>query len=76
MATPENKSVPVEVTVKKSPAAESAGDRIAEALKDTVVPAAPAVESVPEAKKPDENLAEANRKLDSLLGNLDGNQEK
>ena len=76
LATPENKSVPVEVTVEKSPAAESAGDRIAEALKDTVVPAAPAVESVPEAKKPDENLAEANRKLDSLLGNLDGNQEK
>ena len=76
LATPEVKSVPAETPAapaESSSAAEIAGARIAEALKET---AAPAVENAPAEPKPAENLAEANRKLDSLLGNLDGNQEK
>ena len=60
-----------------APAAEvSASDRIAEVLNSqeaVAKPAAPAVEVSPEKQ---ENLAEANRKLDSLLGNLDGTEEK
>ena len=60
-----------------APAVEiSASDRIAEVLNSqeaVAKPAAPAVELTPEKQ---ENLAEANRKLDSLLGNLDGTEEK
>ena len=60
-----------------APAAEvSASDRIAEVLNSqeaVAKPAAPAAEISPEKQ---ENLAEANRKLDSLLGNLDGTEEK
>ena len=57
---------------------ETASERIAEALKETVKVAEE--KSAPETVAPDavsaEKLANANRKLDSLLGNLDGNQEK
>ena len=53
---------------------ESTTDKIAEALKESTVtaPAEP-VKPQPDAA---EKLADANRKLDSLLGNLDGTQEK
>ena len=75
LATPEVKIQTAETVNVKS---ETASDRIAEALKETVK--VPEEKSAPETVAPDavsaEKLANANRKLDSLLGNLDGNQEK
>jgi ABC-2 type transport system ATP-binding protein len=75
LATPEVKIQTAETVNVKS---ETASERIAEALKETVK--VPEEKSAPETVAPDavsaEKLANANRKLDSLLGNLDGNQEK
>lgn len=55
----------------------SASDRIAEVLDSQEVAPPKTVSSAPDttAEKA-ENLAEANKKLDSLLGNLDGTEEK
>ena len=55
----------------------SASDRIAEVLDSQEVAPKKTASSAPDttAEKA-ENLAEANKKLDSLLGNLDGTEEK
>ncbi|MBO5822319.1 MAG: ABC transporter ATP-binding protein [Lentisphaeria bacterium] len=66
-----------EKTAIAAPVAEaSASERIAEVLnsQEAVAKPAPAAPEVSPEKQ--ENLAEANRKLDSLLGNLDGTEEK
>ena len=55
----------------------SASDRIAEVLESQEVAPKSAAAPTPEvAAEKAENLAEANKKLDSLLGNLDGKEEK
>jgi hypothetical protein len=55
----------------------SASERIAEVLEAQEVSPKTAAAPVPEtAAEKAENLAEANKKLDSLLGNLDGTEEK
>ena len=68
-----------EVKAEAAPAVpekDSASERIAEVLESqSAAPkAAAAADEVP--VKNTENLAEANKKLDSLLGNLDGTEEK
>ena len=81
LATPEVKiqtAGAAETAEAANAKSETASERIAEALKETVK--VPEEKSAPETVAPDavsaEKLANANRKLDSLLGNLDGNQEK
>ena len=76
LATPEAPEA-AEKPIASAPVAEaSASERIAEVLnsQEAVAKPAPAAPEVSPEKK--ENLAEANRKLDSLLGNLDGTEEK
>ena len=60
----------------EAPAEISASERIAEVLNSQQAPTAPATPAPEAAPEKKENLAEANRKLDSLLGNLDGTEEK
>ena len=78
LATPELKTSVAAPEAEKSASAasenESTSAKIAEALKETVgeTPAEPVQPKADNAEK----LADANRKLDSLLGNLDGTQEK
>lgn len=76
LATPEAPEAAEKPVAAAVVAEASASERIAEVLnsQEAVAKPAPAAPEVSPEKK--ENLAEANRKLDSLLGNLDGTEEK
>ncbi len=76
LATPEAPEAAEKSAASAVVAKASASERIAEVLnsQEAVAKPAPAAPEVSPEKK--ENLAEANRKLDSLLGNLDGTEEK
>ena len=76
LATPEAPETAEKPVASAVVAEASASERIAEVLnsQEAVAKPAPAAPEVSPEKK--ENLAEANRKLDSLLGNLDGTEEK
>ena len=77
LATPAAPAAAAEVKAEAAPAVpekDSASERIAEVLESQS--AAPKAAAAEAPVKNTENLAEANKKLDSLLGNLDGTEEK